>query len=58
MASSPTSADTLPHPAPFPIGGVEFVAMMAATMALQALAIDAMLPAPGRCRIALAGAAC
>ena len=48
MASSPTSADTLPHPAPFPIGGVEFVAMMAATMALQALAIDAMLPALGQ----------
>jgi DHA1 family bicyclomycin/chloramphenicol resistance-like MFS transporter len=34
----------LPH---MPIGGREFVAMMAATMALQALAVDAMLPALG-----------
>jgi DHA1 family bicyclomycin/chloramphenicol resistance-like MFS transporter len=30
-----------------PIGSREFVAMMAATMALQALAVDAMLPALG-----------
>ncbi len=30
-----------------PIGGAEFVAMMAATMALQALAVDSMLPALG-----------
>ena len=36
----------LPPPI-MPIGTVEFVAMMAATMALQALAVDAMLPALG-----------
>ena len=36
----------LPPPT-MPIGTVEFVAMMAATMALQALAVDAMLPALG-----------
>jgi DHA1 family bicyclomycin/chloramphenicol resistance-like MFS transporter len=46
MASSPCNVQTPPLPA-LPIGGVEFVAMMAATMALQALAIDAMLPALG-----------
>jgi DHA1 family bicyclomycin/chloramphenicol resistance-like MFS transporter len=33
--------------ASMPVGGAEFVAMMAATMALQALAVDAMLPALG-----------
>jgi DHA1 family bicyclomycin/chloramphenicol resistance-like MFS transporter len=32
---------------PLPIGTREFVAMMAATMSLQALAVDAMLPALG-----------
>lgn len=32
---------------PLPIGRIEFVAMMAASQALQALAVDAMLPALG-----------
>lgn len=34
-------------PSPFPISQVEFIAMMALIMAMQALAIDAMLPALG-----------
>jgi DHA1 family bicyclomycin/chloramphenicol resistance-like MFS transporter len=41
MSSSPTPAD------PFPLHQAEFVGMMAALQALQALAIDAMLPALG-----------
>lgn len=36
-----------PAPSPFPISQVEFIAMMALLMAMQALAIDAMLPALG-----------
>lgn len=46
-------ATVLPHPGSvsdrprLSIGGREFVAMMAATMSLQALAVDAMLPALG-----------
>jgi len=47
MATSPTTHRNAPGIAPLPIGRVEFVAMMAATMSLQALAIDAMLPALG-----------
>lgn len=39
------SAATSRDVAPFPMGDRAFVAMMAAIMALQALAIDAMLPA-------------
>jgi DHA1 family bicyclomycin/chloramphenicol resistance-like MFS transporter len=50
MATSPT-IDTPPpqngRRIGRPVHGAEFVAMMAATMALQALAIDAMLPALG-----------
>ncbi|EGD59622.1 Bcr/CflA subfamily drug resistance transporter [Novosphingobium nitrogenifigens DSM 19370] len=46
MRSPPSSAAS-PASAGFPIGYFEFVAMMAATMALQALAVDAMLPALG-----------
>lgn len=34
-------------PSPFPISQVEFIAMMALIMAMQALAIDSMLPALG-----------
>lgn len=47
MAFSPDSVNPPPPLPVLPIGGTEFVAMMAATMALQALAIDAMLPALG-----------
>src|SRR5262245_46044589 len=36
-----------PAEAAFPLGGREFVVLMAAIQALQALAIDAMLPALG-----------
>jgi DHA1 family bicyclomycin/chloramphenicol resistance-like MFS transporter len=43
---SPPSRNASEKP-PLPIGPREFVGMMAATMALQALAIDAMLPALG-----------
>jgi DHA1 family bicyclomycin/chloramphenicol resistance-like MFS transporter len=35
------------NPAPFPMRGVEFVVLMAALQALQALSIDIMLPALG-----------
>ncbi len=44
VSSRPRPAPPMP---PLPIGAREFVAMMAATMALQALAVDAMLPALG-----------
>ncbi|WP_420384097.1 multidrug effflux MFS transporter [Novosphingobium sp.] len=47
MATSSSTIETPPPRTGRPIGGTEFVAMMAATMALQALAIDAMLPALG-----------
>ncbi len=41
------STVTTASPPPLSIGPMEFVAMMAATQALQALAVDAMLPALG-----------
>ena len=47
MATTPTRARQAPEPPRLAIGAREFVAMMAATMALQALAVDAMLPALG-----------
>jgi len=47
MASAPNRYRRTPELPPLPISGVEFVSMMAATMALQALAVDAMLPALG-----------
>ena len=47
MATAPTSLARVSELAPLPIGRREFVAMMAATMSLQALAIDVMLPALG-----------
>ncbi len=48
MASTPTPLNRAPDVSPLAIGAREFVAMMAATMALQALAVDAMLPALGQ----------
>jgi DHA1 family bicyclomycin/chloramphenicol resistance-like MFS transporter len=47
MASNPTHVRRTTDVPLLPIGGREFVAMMAATMSLQALAVDAMLPALG-----------
>lgn len=47
MSIAPSQVRRPPAPPPLPIGRMEFVAMMAATQALQALAVDAMLPALG-----------
>ncbi len=47
MASSSSPVHQSAPPPALPIGAREFVGMMAATMALQALAVDAMLPALG-----------
>lgn len=47
MASRSPPTRRAPESSPPPIGAREFVAMMAATMSLQALAVDVMLPALG-----------
>ena len=47
MASSPARTRRASESPQLPIGNREFVAMMAATMSLQALAVDVMLPALG-----------
>ncbi len=47
MAITPNSTQRISAASALPVGAREFVAMMAATMALQALAVDAMLPALG-----------
>lgn len=47
MASHSTRTRRAQESSPLPIGNGEFVAMMAATMSLQALAVDIMLPALG-----------
>ena len=45
IASPPAGSESVPSPAHAPIGFTEFVAMVAGLMALNALAIDVMLPA-------------
>ncbi|GFE75229.1 multidrug effflux MFS transporter [Novosphingobium sp. TCA1] len=44
---APDMTSDTANPAPFPMRGVEFVVLMAALQALQALSIDIMLPALG-----------